>query len=226
MLCARCGSSIRFPVYCGDRFCPTCTLSRRIRTRQRINWILAQIRLPPHYSFKHITLTIPNQPDPHAAVSILIASFRKLRSREAWRRHVKGGIFVIEITGEPGRWHAHVHAIVEATYFPVWVLSQHWQRASPGRVVWITRVSKNRIVNYLTKYVSKSSVIPQHRNDVAAALRGTRLFQPFGSWHGISRKYEYTPRPCHNCGASDWIPRPESPVQPLVHVVLNAARSP
>lgn len=226
LACAICGSVVHFPVYCGDRFCPTCTQTRRLRTRARINWITSRIHVSYQYSFKHIVLTIPNQSCACEGSSTLLASFRKLRQRQTWKRHVRGGLFAVEITGEPGRWHVHLHVMVEAMFFPVWTLARAWKKCSPGRIVWITRVSKARIANYLTKYVTKSSVAGLYTRHVSDALHGKRLFQPFGTWHAISQTYKEPHRPCQHCGGTDWILCTDHATPHREHVCVNDLRPP
>lgn len=203
--CSHCGLTFTAPLYCGDRFCNVCTAPRRRRIRHRLNHLINHVNPPQRYTFKHITLTIPNQHNLENAVKVLLGSFRRLRQRRSWTRHVKGGAFVIEVTGEEGRWHAHLHIIAESDYFPVFQLSRQWAACSPGRVVYIQVVRKADIIRYLTKYLTKSAVSDPSRPVVAQALRQCRLFQPFGNWHGIPPAPPPPSYPCPTCGRSDWL---------------------
>lgn len=203
--CSHCGATFNAPVYCGDRFCSICTAPRRRRIRHRLLHLINHVNPPQRYAFKHITLTIPNQPILELAVTVLLTSFRRLRQRRTWKKHVKGGAFVIEVTGEAGKWHAHLHIIAESQFFPVFALSRQWAACSPGRVVYIQVVRKSHIVNYLTKYLTKSALSAAARLDVSNTLRRYRLFQPFGSWHGITPPSPVPRYSCPTCGSTDWL---------------------
>lgn len=203
--CSHCGATFNAPVYCGDRFCSICTAPRRRRIRHRLLHLVNHVNPPQRYAFKHITLTIPNQPILESAVRILLGSFRRLRQRHCWKRHVKGGAFVIEVTGEPGRWHAHLHIIAESQFFPVYALARQWGACSPGRIVYIQVVRKTDIIKYVTKYLTKSAVSEASRLEVSHTLRRYRLFQPFGSWHGISPPPPAPRYACPTCGRTDWL---------------------
>lgn len=205
ILCTSCLEGIRVPVYCGDRFCPDCGRRRRGRVATRLKMMIAGAEHPSHYRLKMITLTIPNSQSPQAGCALLVKAFRRLRSRGVWRNAVSGGAFVLEITGRPGRWHCHLHMLVYARYIPVRHLSRWWNQVSPGKIVDIRLVSGDKAVSYLTKYLAKSSVPDNLRADVAAALRGYRLFQPFGNWFSILCPNIRVPYPCPSCGATSWL---------------------
>jgi len=116
IICTVCGQVLDIPVYCGDRFCPVCSVSRSIRTRSRMQWLVDhQPKLHAH-AFYFWTFSLKNCQDLPKGIAQLQKSFRKLRSRQYWKTHVEGGAFVIEIKGRPGDWHPHIHVIVYSTY--------------------------------------------------------------------------------------------------------------
>lgn len=199
IVCANCGQIYDVPVYCGDRFCSVCGVARRFRIRSRLNFLTKQIKRPPGYNFKHLTLTIKNQQDLSLMTASIVKSFRKLRQTRSWKLHVRGGAFVIEITGKPLDWHVHLHIVIESLWYDWDTLLRLWMKLSTGRGVYIKDLPRSRIVGYLTKYLSKSEVDPEHRDAVNDALKGTRLFQPFGSWYSINRTYVKPPMQCSNC---------------------------
>lgn len=204
IVCTHCGEEIDVPVYCGSRFCPICGLPRLRRVRDRIAYILNLARTAPGYQLKMITLTIRNQPDIGEGCRILHKSFRRLRSKRAWKSRIPGGLYVIEVKGLPGHWHVHLHILVDCRFFPVRLLSRCWESVAPGKVVHIKKIAQGRAVGYVTKYISKPSVAPALTGYVEEGLRSVRLYQPFGTWHGLSKGWSRKPTTCAVCGEHSW----------------------
>lgn len=201
--CMCCSHTFDVPVYCGNRFCEICSQRRQSRMRRRLKWLVNQICLDKGYGFKHLTLTIPNQSDLPAMVKFIIKAFRKMRSRAYWKNHVRGGASVIEITGRPGNWHVHIHAVIEARYMDWGRLHKLWKKCSGGDGTYIQRLSKTNIVGYLTKYLTKSSAPQSVLLDMSEALKGTRMFSPFGTWYAKNCKYASFKPACPECSESD-----------------------
>jgi hypothetical protein len=160
----------------------------------------------PGYSLKHLTLTIPNRPDAAQAADEITAAFRRMRQRKLWKANVDGGVFVIEATGKPGDWHVHIHAVIHARFFPWEKLHQLWQSVSSGRGVYIQRMPVSAVVNYLLKYITKAEVPEQYVEQLGQALKGRRMFQPFGRWHSISAPPALPAAKCRKCGNDIWWP--------------------
>lgn len=198
--CSSCGKHYDVPVYCGNRFCLHCSTARRARIRRKIIHIVANLPSIPSFKVRFLTLTIPNQVDLAVGARVLISSFRKLRQRQWWFNKVLGGCYVIEVTGRPGLWHVHLHAIIQSRFLPVRELSKQWRKCSPGMIVHIKNVPIRAVVSYVTKYVTKSQLDLCDQTTASTALKSFRMFQPFGSWHSIALtapKYQYE---CPNCG--------------------------
>jgi hypothetical protein len=157
------------------------------------------LNLQSGYGIKHLTLTLPNQVDAYAGAKELIRSFRRLRQRRWFSKRTQGGAWVIEITGRPGRWHVHLHVVLESRYLAHHVLAQLWDSVSPGRIVFIQAIPVAAVINYLTKYVSKSEVDEVHQIRLSSDLRNVRLFQTFGSWHTIALASKPEPFCCPSC---------------------------
>lgn len=202
--CTRCGNTIAVPVYCGDRFCPVCGAPRRARIRNRISFLVKQVDLKQGMRIKHLTLTIRNQKCLFDMLKDLTRSFRKLRSRAIWKNHVVGGAFVIEVTGSPGNWHAHIHAVIESYYLDFHKLLNTWIKCSPGQGVYIQNLPLNAVVTYLTKYLTKPDMPDQVSEQVSLAISGYRLFQPFGTWYSISLTYHKPRCLCKECGSKSF----------------------
>lgn len=210
--CAQCGYTFKAPVYCGNRFCQVCTAPRRRRVRKRLENICKHIKEEKGYGVKLLTLTLPNSSSLREGVDLLIASFRRLRQRHWWYNRVRGGAWVVEVTGRPNDWHIHLHALLESRYLPHKKLSKEWQCVSPGKIVHITAVPSRSIISYVTKYCSKTEVAEDHRIEVSRKLTGVRLFQPFGLWHGWDRELPKVKYECPSCGYTGfyWNPEGES----------------
>lgn len=203
--CRGCGHIITVPVYCGNRFCNVCNAHRRRRIRAKLEAIVRQVKPIPSYSFKFLTLTIPNTDDLRSSAQQLIKSFRRLRQRHFFRSRCWGGAHVIEVTGTPGNWHVHLHAIIYARFLNVRRLSREWQKVSPGKIVYIQRIPPSGVIRYVTKYITKTAVPEQFQLEASSALKGFRLFQPFGKFHDIAitvPKIKYT---CPKCGYDHWV---------------------
>lgn len=199
ILCTTCGHYFDAPVYCGDRFCPVCSVSRRLRVRNRLDFLVKSVQARTSYNFKHLTLTIKNQKNLSVMTDVIMKSFRNLRKTASWKSHVCGGAFVTEVTGNSGDWHVHLHVIIQSTYYDFKEILKLWMRLSPGRGVYIQNIPKDQIVRYLTKYLSKCNVPDCDKDELNQALKGVRLFQPFGTWFALNRKYTPpTPR-CQKC---------------------------
>jgi hypothetical protein len=158
------------------------------------------------FSIKHLTLTIPNQKTANLAARQIIQAFRAVRRRHLWRKYVKGGAFVIEATGGRGNWHIHIHAIIESKFFPWEQLHALWKECSPGQGVYLQRIPPGAVVSYLTKYMTKVQVPDDDVDELAAALKGFRMFQPFGSWHNLPAAPPLRPMRCPDCGCEQWLP--------------------
>jgi hypothetical protein len=201
LYCVDCGHNFVIPVPCKDRFCPICSKIRLSRIRRRLSALVKrQVQISPK-SVRFLTLTISSTSDITSMVRTLQHSFRKLRQEKSWKKRVTGGASVIEITKGDHGWHAHIHAIICGRYFPFGKLLDLWQKNSPGRGVYLKFIPDTAVVNYLTKYITKpdSSLDDDDIISVNNALFRTRLFQPFGNWHGWYREIKLTNAPCPNC---------------------------
>jgi len=198
--CAGCGFSFDAPVYCGNRFCNICSGPRKRRLISKLQSIIKSVKPSFGYKVRFLTLTIPNVEVASDGYRILVNSFRKLRNRQWWRNRVVGGAYVIEVTGQPGRWHVHLHAMLECRYLPSGMLSKLWASVSPGKIVHIQNVSPSAATAYLCKYMAKSEVLPEYQLSLSQDLKGNRLFQPIGSWHALALLVKKINYQCPDCG--------------------------
>lgn len=204
--CTACGHIFDVPVSCGNRFCAICNGPRRRRVVSKLQHIVQNAFVPPGYRWRFVTLSIPRSPDLRLAAETLVGSFRRLRQRRSWAKRVAGGAYVIEVIGTPGNWHAHLHVIVLSSYLPQKQLASEWSKCSPGRIVYIQAIPPSAIISYVTKYVAKTDLHPDYQAAASDALKGFRLFQPFGSLHLVAAACPKVLCSCQKCGNTHFVP--------------------
>jgi len=200
IVCIHCGHAVDVPVYCGNRFCNICSSPRKKRVRSRISFLIKKRPLIRGTMIKHLTLTVRNDDNLEKMFKHLIKSFRRLRQRAYFKKSITGGAFVVELTHKGNKWHAHIHAVIQA-YRVEWIrLLEEWKICSKGSTgVYIKNIPPVQAVRYLTKYVTKSE-LPEDLQIIASdLLKHYRLFNPFGSWHDINNQYEPEPTYCSKC---------------------------
>lgn len=203
--CTSCGRWFNVPRPCHDRFCETCSTTRKRKVRSKLTWIVSHLPYIPGQKVRHIVLTIPNQQDLRNAHSLLVRSFRRLRQRKWFDTRVSGGAFTIEVTGQPGSWHVHLHVLAQCRFLDVYRLSEIWSTCSTGRIVYVKNTPVGTAINYVTAYLGKSGAPAAYHSQVSGAFKGLRLYNIFGSWHAVNQScptYKYI---CPCCGGGDFI---------------------
>lgn len=204
--CRKCGHCADVPKDCGHRFCPTCAKRRSYRVRNRLLFILDNNRPKPGYILKMITLSTRNCQSLEIGVRHLVKSFRRLRQRNIWKTHVDGGATIIEVTGEPGNWHPHLHILCWCRRIDWKSLKNSWTSVSGGLGCYIINTSRKSACFYVTKYITKAEVPEGAWDKVGKILVKYRLFQRFGSWQGIKIPKKISDYPCPKCGCTVWVP--------------------
>lgn len=142
-----------------------------------------------------ITLTAPDDTRPLAdRLDDLYEAFRRWRRLNATKRHVRGGIAVVEVTRNhaKGTWHPHIHVLCDGNFWCQKAVAASWSIACPGAVVVDIRKvhGLEGAGRYLAKYVAKegnlSRLTPEEVREYAAAMHRRRLVLTFGSLHGSS----------------------------------------
>ena len=203
--CTKCGHSIAVPKFCKNRFCDVCSYVRTRRVRSRLEELCRSTKPDKHYRLRFLTLSVSNDTDARELAKHLVRSFRNLRRRKWWADRVRGGCSVLEVTGSPGSWHVHIHAILESQYLPWSDLHTLWKSISGGLGVWINNISPSAATGYLAKYLTKAPDSPDITLDLNDALRGFRMFQPFGEWHNKLKPPPKKSYPCPICGNDIWL---------------------
>ena len=200
IVCSNCGRIQYVPIYCGDRFCPVCSVRRLARVRHRLGWLIEQGKLKQLGQFRHVTLTIVSHDSLRPMVRRLLNGFKRLRSRRVWRMAVKGGAYVVEVTSSDAGWHAHLHIIVQGDFIPWRQLRDAWRAITGATGCFITRIPASACIMYLTKYLTKVEAPETDVPLISECLSKVRLFNPFGAWHAINRGYVAPLHPCLGCG--------------------------
>jgi predicted RNA-binding Zn-ribbon protein involved in translation (DUF1610 family) len=204
--CAKCGEEHKIVQRCGYRYCPACGHITRWRVRERLHQLFKLYHRRRGYMLKMLTLSKQNCPDLKEGIDDLIASFRRIRQTKFWLRHVDGGLLVIEVKGRPGDWHPHIHAFIYSLRIPWQGILDRWSKASNGgQAVWITNISSDKAIYYVTKYVTKPSFGIADLDALETAMKGRRTFQRFGSFHKVKLPTYYTAKPCPICGNTTWL---------------------
>lgn len=177
------------PGRCRDRLCPLCARLRGQRVRERV-----RAKVCKADAVRFFTFTLPaDESDLGARLDRLMKAFTALRRRAAWKKHVRGGIFVFETTrGKAGgHWHVHLHVIAEGVFFPHAILAAEWSECVGERAVVDVRpiAHREKAVAYVAKYVSKGADSEGWSAEVicdyARGVHRRRLFGTFGAWHAI-----------------------------------------
>lgn len=204
IVCTHCGKTIHIAKPCGDRFCSVCNGRRTRIARMKITGVVNNHAKVRGCVYRHVTLSTVNCPNLKEGVDDLIAAFRRLRQRAYWSQKVMGGVFTIEVTGSPGNWHPHLHILVYTRGLSWNRLSRDWNACSGGLSCYIQAFSPYTAILYMTKYITKASVPAVLVKEVSAALKGKRLYQFFGSWHGEALKIKTPLYFCSVCGKSSF----------------------
>lgn len=180
------GELVIHPMRCRLRACPICEAKRMSSWWHKLQPLVKAFSAP-----KHVTLTLRSSDDPlDAQLRRLTHSFRKLRQRTLWKRRNPWGMWLIEVTfnEKTGRWHPHLHVIVNMAFLSKEALSEAWGEVTGDSFIVGVKAVRSNLANYLCKYIAKASSIylaPVDPFTVNALLKGKRLVQPFGTWPAL-----------------------------------------
>lgn len=175
---------------CRDRLCPLCSSARSRESASRVASIVGRMDAP-----RFMTLTMPHSSLPlRTQLDHLMTTFRELRSTDAWKHYVRGGVWSLELTynRERSEWHPHVHVIFDGDYFPQPTLKALWSQIHAVNVIVDVRAvnSTRAAASYLAKYVSKvvdlDSWAATEIREYADAMHRRRTIHTFGNCHGAT----------------------------------------
>lgn len=203
--CQSCGHKHQVRVDCGFRFCPECSIPRGARIRRRLKYIMDNYPPPPGDRLRMITLSTRNCQNLALGIKHLVASFRKLRQQKFWKKYCSGGATIIEITGKKGDYHPHLHILCYCNYVPWKDMAARWKLISGGTGCHYLDVPKDKALDYVTKYVTKSEVPEGDLRSISDEIKKYRLFQRFGLWHGFLIPKLNVDFACPDCKGLYWI---------------------
>lgn len=180
--------------YCRDRLCPTCQ-------RLRGTAVAAAVRGAIHGMdcVRFITLTLAQVDRPlEDTLKILSAAFRRLRAQPEWKKHIRGGVYAVEVVFSPTSllWHAHLHVLADGLFWSQRDLSDLWRKTTGDSFIVDIRMvgSRQAAANYVAKYVAKpmdSASWPDAKLcEYAEALHGKRMVHTFGAKYGEFKEEE------------------------------------
>jgi hypothetical protein len=204
IFCTSCGEQKDVPVYCKNRFCPVCSVSRKFKIRERLNGLIALT--PPSHSrtLKMLTLTIQSSIEPRGGIDRITNAFKRLRQLPLWKKACCSGAWIIEIKGKPKAWHVHIHCLMVSRYIDRDALIEAWKKLTSAFIVDIRQISEGNGIYYVTKYITKGGFDPQYIHHVATALRSVRLINCFGKWHNAKLAKVKLVCHCPHCQGTRW----------------------
>lgn len=173
---------------CHDRWCLACARERAGKISNNLLSVMsARTCRFLTLTLRHNTLPLKDQLDR------LYRCFNDLRRRKFWKDHVSGGAAFLEVkVSKAGRWHPHLHLVVEGDYIPQRSLSTEWLAVTgDSSIVDVRSITDDgQAAGYVTKYLTKpaSSDVyadAEKLDEMVITLRGRRLCMTFGSWRGI-----------------------------------------
>lgn len=188
---------------CKDRLCEACGRSRGRRLQDGIVRALGGTRAVL------VTLTLRANETPLIdQIKRLRRCFASLIRSPLWKASVQGGVAVMEIkVGTSQRWHVHLHVVCVSDWIDQRELSGRWHAITgDSYVVDVRRMPSVSAGRYVAKYVSKPAdrtVLEddERLDEFAMSIRGSRMFQTFGSW----RKFKLDADPTDDEAIDDWM---------------------
>lgn len=192
------GGAIRLRLCsCRDRMCPRCQTARGKACTLAVTRAVRRIDAP-----RFVTLTLRHrQASLVQELDRLARHWRELRKSALWKRHVRGGVYAIEVTRNTSRhtWHVHLHVIVEGTFLPQKQLASAWGTITGGSTIVDVRAVHDRgaVAKYVAAYISKPADVGRwdHADirEYAEAMAGRRLLHTFGTLHNAEPREEQEP---------------------------------
>lgn len=174
---------------CRHRFCPACQAERGSIIRRNIEFLAKTAK----NSLKLLTLTLAHTSGLlRPQVDRLTRAFREMRRLKFWKDHVLAAVWVMEVKiGRDGRWHPHLHVILDSPYIPHATICAAWLACTQDSyIVDIRPISANKGAAYISKYVTKpidASVwqCPDKLEEFILAIKGKRTCAALGTWRKL-----------------------------------------
>lgn len=170
--------------YCGNRWCIVCN---RIRTAKLINGYKEPLKKLKDKQF--VTLTIPNVDRRILRLTIknMIHEFQNIRKYFHKNKIKFIGVRKFECTYNPKRndYHPHFHLIVEGKDVAEKLVYEWLKRYTKAKreaqdIKPCNDGSLMELFKYFTKFISDKKIYVRALDNVFVAIRGLRVYQPFG----------------------------------------------
>lgn len=125
-------------------------------------------------------------------------AFKELRRTPMWKKAVKGGVYVYEVTrGAKGdAWHAHVHVLCDGEFLKQKELSSEWLKITgDSPIVHVKYIHQRETgASYVARYVGKPTGMEKWNGEeiveYAVAVHRRRLVHTFGRVHKAGSNIE------------------------------------
>lgn len=170
---------------CRERWCPMCSGQKVSYAKEQ-----TQIYIESLSAARFLTLTLRNNTNNlKDQIEFLMMSFRTLRQRAYWKKHVTGGIWFLQIKRgkNSGCWHPHLHILLDGESMMQSRLSQLWEQVTFGSpVIDIRKVNDvERVAKYVARYCARPAMLKDmpllDRIEVIESLFRKRLCGTFGT---------------------------------------------
>lgn len=183
---------------CHLRWCPLCQRVRRYIMTGSISAWLKDIQRP-----KFVTFTLKHREEPIShQIDRLYRSFRNLRRWKPLKQAMRGGVWFFQITKNEidGKWHPHIHCLLDSDYIPHEMLEVAWETVTGDSYIVDIRAVKD--VKDAADYVARYATSPCDMRklgtvdlfELAQALFGRRICGKFGS----AKNVQLSPKKCED----------------------------
>ena len=204
---------------CHSRWCEACAAERR-RTicRNLLDGLAA--RRNESRGLRFLTLTLKHNDAPlREQMDRLYACWRKLRALPRFKKAIDGGIsfFEVKISRKDGRWHPHLHTLIDGDYLAKEMISAAWLKITGDSYIIDIKLVRNaeQAAGYIAKYAAKAidhSVWhdASRLEEAMLAFRNRRTLATFGTF----RRMNLSKPPEDDIG---WMP-----IAPLYQIIARA----
>ncbi len=178
---------------CHLRWCPVCAESRRNYIGHSVSEWIQKLKYP-----KLMTLTLKHNDVPlWHQVDQLYKNFMQLRKLKDFSDIVTGGVwfFQIKLSKNDGKWHPHIHCVVDGKYMPRTLLRRMWvQITTDSTIVDIRSVKdpegcSHEVARYAAKPGPLNGLDLTHAVELVSVMHGRRIC---GTW-GVGREVSLRP---------------------------------
>jgi len=179
--------------YCNQRFCLVCN---RIRTAKLMNGYSSAIEQMRNPYFVTLTFRNVKGEDLKEAIKGMQKTFRRIINVMRYKDRPLIGLRKLEVTYNEKRndFHPHFHCIIDGCFETFTLVSQWLKRYGERATMdgqdirYANEFTSKELFKYFTKIVGKGEKYnPKAMDTVFRAMKGKRVFQPFG---GIKKQSE------------------------------------